>query len=65
MLIRYIEPAAPGDTTLRSAADVTGYHMAATDGRIGHIEDFLFDDACWCIKYLLVATKNCLPANGL
>ena len=33
-----------GDPHLRSSAAVTGYHIAATDGDIGHVEDFLVDD---------------------
>jgi len=34
----------PGDAHLRSAKDVTGYHIEATDGAIGHVKDFLVDD---------------------
>ena len=26
---------------------VTGYHIHAADGEIGHVEDFLVDDAGW------------------
>jgi len=54
-------PAAPVDATLRSVTDVTGYHIAGTDGAIGHVEDLLFDDGDWRIRYLIVDTKNWLP----
>ncbi|MGH9163459.1 MAG: PRC-barrel domain-containing protein [Vicinamibacteraceae bacterium] len=43
---------------VQSTADVTGYHIAATDGDIGHIDDFLFDDHTWTIRYLLVDTSD-------
>ena len=32
------------DPHLRSAQAVTGYYIQATDGDIGHVEDFLVDD---------------------
>lgn len=35
-----------------------GYHIAGTDGDIGHVEDFLLDEATWAIRYLLVDTSN-------
>lgn len=43
---------------LRSVDDVTGYHIHATDGEIGHVEDFLVDDASWRIRYLMIDTSN-------
>jgi hypothetical protein len=47
-----------GDPHLRSSAAVIGYHIAATDGDIGHVEDFLVDDATWAIRYMVVDTRN-------
>ena len=35
-----------------------GYHIAATDGDIGHVEDFLVDDTTWAIRYMVVDTSN-------
>ena len=32
------------DSHLRSTHKVAGYHIQATDGEIGHIEDFIIDD---------------------
>ena len=46
------------DPHLRSAQAVTGYYIQATDGDIGHVEDFLVDDQSWTIRYMLVDTTN-------
>ena len=50
--------AEPGDPNLRSLAEVTGYHIHALDGDIGHLEDFLVDDETWKLDYAIVDTKN-------
>ncbi len=47
-----------GDPHLRSIAIVTGYHVHATDGGIGHVENFLIDSGDWGIRYLIIDTKN-------
>ena len=47
-----------GDPHLRSIAEVTGYHVHAADGNIGHVEDFLVATATWGIHYLVVNTSN-------
>ena len=51
------------DRHLRSTHEVTGYHLQALDGEIGHIEDFVIDDETWAIRYLIVGTKNWWPAK--
>lgn len=43
---------------LRSIATVVGHHIHASDGEIGHVADFLVDDADWKIRYVVVATSN-------
>lgn len=53
----------PSDHHLRSTRAVTGYHLQATDGEIGHVEDFVIDDATWAIRYLLVGTRNWWPGK--
>ena len=53
------------DVHLRSAGEVTGYHIHASDGEIGHVEDFLVDDADWSIHYLIVDTKNWWPGKRI
>jgi len=52
-----------GDTHLRSATEVTGYHIEATDGEIGHVEDFIVDDNSWKIRYMVVDTVNWWPGK--
>ena len=52
-----------GDPSLRSARDVTGYHIAALDGDLGHVDDFLVDDREWAIRYLVVDTRNWWPGK--
>jgi hypothetical protein len=51
------------DPHLRSIEEVTGYHIHASDGEIGHVEDFLVEDADWSIHYLVVDTKNWWPGK--
>ena len=46
------------DHHLRSAAAVTGYHIHATDGEIGHVADFLVNGSGWAIRYITVDTSN-------
>jgi hypothetical protein len=48
---------------LRSSSAVTGYHIQAADGDIGHVSDFLVDDASWAIRYLVVDTTNWWPGK--
>ena len=63
-------PAAPAPETsaashLQSAADVTGYHVEAADGEIGHVDDFLFEDGTWAIRYLVVDTGTWWPGKRI
>ncbi len=51
------------DTHLRSAAKVSGYDIQANDGSIGHVQDFIFEDASWVIRYLVVDTRNWWPGG--
>jgi len=51
------------DITLRSVREINGYHIHASDGEIGHVEDFLVEDSDWSICYLIVDTTNWWPAT--
>ena len=51
------------DPHLRSIAAITGCHIHASDGEIGHVEDFLVDDAGWNIRYIKVDTRNWWPGE--
>jgi hypothetical protein len=55
---RYDTLRSEGDEHLRSAEAVRGYHINAVDGEIGHVNDFLLEDADWSIHYLVVDTTN-------
>ena len=51
------------DVHLRSSAVVVGYNIQAADHSIGHVKDFLFDDASWAIRYLVIDTRNWWPGG--
>jgi hypothetical protein len=53
----------PGNPNLRSAETTLGYRLEATDGAIGHVEEFLVDERSWQIRYLVVDTRNWLPGR--
>lgn len=46
------------DPHLRSCDSVTGYHLNAIDGEIGHIAGYLIDDETWAIRYVIIDTSN-------
>ena len=46
------------DPHLRSCKAVTGYHIHAADGDIGHVESLIVDEETWAIRYLVVNTSN-------
>ena len=51
------------DVHLRSSVKVVGYDIQATDESIGHVTDFVLDDASWAIRYLVVDTRNWWPGG--
>ncbi len=51
------------DSHLRSTEYVSGYDIQATDGEIGHVEDFIIDDEMWTIRYLIIDTRNWWPGK--
>ncbi len=51
------------DPHLRSVQEVTDYHISATDGEIGHVEEFVLDDENWVFRYMVVDTRNWLPGQ--
>jgi uncharacterized protein YrrD len=46
------------DAHLRSVAEISGYHIHAVDGEIGHLAEVLIDDSDWTLRYLVVNTSN-------
>jgi hypothetical protein len=51
------------DPHLRSTHDVSGHHIQAADGEMGHVEDFIIDDETWAIRYLIIDTRNWWPGK--
>jgi hypothetical protein len=51
------------DPQLRSCRAVTGHHIHATDGDIGHVAGYLMDDRSWAIRFMLVDTTNWWPGE--
>jgi uncharacterized protein YifN (PemK superfamily) len=47
-----------GDIHLRSAKEVRGYDIQASDESIGHVDDYIVDDDIWEIRYLVIDTSN-------
>ena len=52
-----------GDPHLRSANEITGYYVRASDDDIGHVEELLVDIESWDIRYFVVDTKNWWPGK--
>jgi hypothetical protein len=51
------------DPHLRSVSAVSGYKIQASDGEVGHIDDFVVDDGTWAIRYLIIDTRNWWPGK--
>lgn len=51
------------DVHLRSVWAISKYHIHASDGEIGHVENIMIDDTDWSIRYLAVDTKNWWPGR--
>ena len=50
---------------LWAASDLVGYKIEATDGAIGSVEDFLFDDRRWTIRWAVIDTGDWLPGRAV
>jgi hypothetical protein len=48
---------------LRSLDELIGYTIEASDGDIGKVSDFLFDDELWFVRYLVANTGNWLKGR--
>jgi sporulation protein YlmC with PRC-barrel domain len=46
------------DPHLRSTKNIAGYNIHASDGKIGHVTDFMIDDKSWEICHLIVETGH-------
>jgi sporulation protein YlmC with PRC-barrel domain len=48
---------------LKKINELYGSKLAASDGDIGHVKDFYFDDKTWVIRYLIADTGSWLPGR--
>ncbi len=48
---------------LQSIQKRYGEKLRATDGEIGHVKDFYFDDKSWTVRYLVADTGGWLPGR--
>lgn len=48
---------------LRSVKELAGFNIMATDGEIGEVSEFYFDDETWTIRYLIADTGNWLMSR--
>jgi hypothetical protein len=52
------------ESALRSVRELTGYSIAAQDGFIGHIRDFVIDDDGWYVIEIIADTRSWLPGHS-
>jgi hypothetical protein len=50
---------------LHKTHKMRGYHIIATDGEIGHADEFLLDDRTWSVRYLVVDTSNWIGGKSV
>ena len=48
---------------LRSIQQLYGHTLGASDGEIGHVKDFYFDDQNWAVRYVVADTGSWLPGR--
>ena len=48
---------------LRSIIQLYGDKLGASDGEIGHVKDFYFDDQNWAVRYVVADTGSWLPGR--
>src|SRR5688572_30767505 len=47
----------------RSVKSIIGFALGATDGEVGRVREFYFDDETWTIRYLIVDTGTWLAGR--
>lgn len=47
------------------ASEIEGYGISATDGLIGSVQDWLFDDHDWIVRWVVVDTGTWLPGKKI
>jgi PRC-barrel domain len=49
---------------LHKTSYMRGFHIQATDGGIGHVDEFLVDES-WNVRYLVVDTSNWIGGKSV
>jgi uncharacterized protein YrrD len=57
------KPQKEEDPHLRSIREVVGYRVQTLDDTLGHVDDFIADDAGWGIHLAVVDTRNLFPGR--
>jgi hypothetical protein len=63
--VSHCHPGEGAGAHLRSTHTVSGYHVEATDGTIGHVCDFLMDNQSWAIRQLVIKTGHRLSGKEM
>jgi len=50
---------------LHKVSKLRGFHLLATDGEIGHVDDVLIDERTWTVRYLVVDTSNWIGGRSV
>jgi len=48
---------------LRDLKEILKYHIRATDRQFGHVNDFMFDDRDWVIRYFVIKSSSWFSTN--
>ena len=48
---------------LKNTQEIYGDKLAASDGDIGHVQDFYFDDTSWAVRYVVADTGSWLTGR--
>jgi hypothetical protein len=49
---------------LRNASTINGYAIAASDGRLGTVSDFLFGDDSWLVRWSVIDTAKAFRSQS-
>jgi uncharacterized protein YrrD len=50
---------------MRNLKDLEGYKVQASDGKVGSVHDFYFDDHKWMVRYLIIQTAEGLDRGNI
>lgn len=53
------------DKHLRSADEIKGYHILTSDGKVGHVKNFLINTKTWRLRYMVIETGNWLVGKKI